>query len=418
MNRDCNSVEGIKEYLSDLKGLNQLIKDRRQAACGPDGQFVGGLKEFVILGRWTTNSSGSFGDTTYTDASHRPLDVADRIPPVVLQEDLFKLGLGIDMMSVNGLICCVPPTDVHCRECGRGWSVHDAHDAVVTTDTIPIDVSRYVGRTYRDLDADLRAKTDGFYFVSYELPVHGERFIDPAPISAGSDLARNRDGWVNLYVFRENQRGKQKASDLAELYSKAVESQTVPVEQWDPLDYVFQEGDRTYAYARWYTHQNCLSLKKTRESRAYYLKLFIEAGFPEPVMIETPNERCSCVKCGPWFIGRFPFGDIKIGWRKSVMNIDWSGVAGKPNFRCLFDGEGTTHDATYVHAQHDNAVKYLARLKQALDTDIRCGLSDCNQYASSFKAVGESVVSRCSDHRLYDANITFLEALTRIVHQT
>jgi hypothetical protein len=82
-------------------------------------------------------------------------------------------------------------------------------------------------------------------------------------------------------------------------------------------------------------------------------------------MDEIPNEYCRCDKCMPWSLLRTAVGDIRIGWRKQVISINWedTGVA-LPD---LFKEEDVTKNAFLVHAWSEaKAVRYLMKLRDAL----------------------------------------------------
>ena len=61
-----------------------------------------------------------------------------------------------------------------------------------------------------------------------------------------------------------------------------------------------------------------------------------------------------------------PYGDIKIGWRKRVISIDWSST--KRNLLHLFKDEDVTKEPYLVHAWGtDKAVDYLKRIHGAME---------------------------------------------------
>lgn len=112
-------------------------------------------------------------------------------------------------------------------------------------------------------------------------------------------------------------------------------------------------------------HKSCLQLKATYESILEFDKMFTDAGV-NGVLHPIPNGYGSGEWRGPWFrvVDGFLTG-LTIGWRKRVINIDWS----KCTFMVLssiFDdvkASGDTVGATYVHAwSRDQAIDYLKRL--------------------------------------------------------
>ena len=75
--------------------------------------------------------------------------------------------------------------------------------------------------------------------------------------------------------------------------------------------------------------------------------------FPSPIFVEEiPNGYCSdwCCRHLPWFIVTTKIGRIKIGWRKRVIQIDWSDTVVKRTGEELFPDEDTTKGGDYIHA--------------------------------------------------------------------
>jgi len=80
---------------------------------------------------------------------------------------------------------------------------------------------------------------------------------------------------------------------------------------------------------------------------------------------ELPNGYCSqpCCVLKPWLKVATHKGTIVIGWRKRVINIDWSesNIAGSAND--LFPAEDVTKDGKLIHAWgYEKAKEYLAKL--------------------------------------------------------
>lgn len=103
---------------------------------------------------------------------------------------------------------------------------------------------------------------------------------------------------------------------------------------------------------------------KTKEdyenTKARLLQLF---GNRSIFVEEIPNGYCPCPSCNqtsPWFIVTTTKGKIKIGWRKRVINIDWSDSLIKENGNTLFPGEDVTKWETGIHAWgYEKAKEYL-----------------------------------------------------------
>jgi hypothetical protein len=53
----------------------------------------------------------------------------------------------------------------------------------------------------------------------------------------------------------------------------------------------------------------------------------------------------------PWFVITTKIGRFKVGWRKRVIEIDWSQtIEPRPDGNILFKDENVTVGETYVHA--------------------------------------------------------------------
>ena len=85
--------------------------------------------------------------------------------------------------------------------------------------------------------------------------------------------------------------------------------------------------------------------------------------FPDPIFIEEiPNGYCSdwCCRHLPWFVVTTKVGRIKIGWRKSVISIDWSETRNTKTSDELFKDEEVTMGERYIHAYGiKNAERYV-----------------------------------------------------------
>lgn len=89
------------------------------------------------------------------------------------------------------------------------------------------------------------------------------------------------------------------------------------------------------------------------------------ACFNSPIYIKTiPNEyTTSKLNLYSWYSVTTPKGIIKIGWRKRVINIDWTESDIKSKSEDLFKEEDTTKYDKVVHAWgYDKAREYINKL--------------------------------------------------------
>jgi hypothetical protein len=78
------------------------------------------------------------------------------------------------------------------------------------------------------------------------------------------------------------------------------------------------------------------------------------AGFGSDAILveELPNGYCPDYCCAhlKWFLVTTKLGRIKIGWRKRVINIDWSDTKDTKTSEELFPSESTTKETRLIHA--------------------------------------------------------------------
>lgn len=82
---------------------------------------------------------------------------------------------------------------------------------------------------------------------------------------------------------------------------------------------------------------------------------------------EIPNGYCNgpCCIHLPWFLVTTSIGPIRIGWRKRVINIDWSETTQKKTADELFPDEDVTKDEHAIHAWgYDKAKEYLDKIHE------------------------------------------------------
>ncbi len=94
-------------------------------------------------------------------------------------------------------------------------------------------------------------------------------------------------------------------------------------------------------------------------------ELFKSAGFNTIHVKTIDNQYCkdACCYKYPWIIVATKKGSIKLGWRKRVMNLDWSESDIKAIGTELFKDENTTTGEHYIHCWgKDKAIEYLKKL--------------------------------------------------------
>ena len=106
-----------------------------------------------------------------------------------------------------------------------------------------------------------------------------------------------------------------------------------------------------------------LHLDPEELKNAALVKSKLLALFPKPIYVEEiPNGYCSqyCCRHKPWFKVTSVVGHFVIGWRKSVINIDWSETRGTKSAAELFQNEPVTKGKKHIHAwSYEAAERYI-----------------------------------------------------------
>jgi hypothetical protein len=328
-----NTVAGITHfYLRDLAGLNQLAADRRAAANRKEP-----LNEFCVLGRFLLDTSGHCSPITENAPADlyrvNPYDKDSHVPLVLNHEELWAFMRGEMLTSSMGW--GFPPEYATCPLCGARWTIENCHDIIVDQGHEYIDISDFAGLRLADIK---------------EIPSlvgKVKHFIDRD--SVGCPVGTKGEGIRN----------------------------TTSGQPWRYVekDHVVMLGDVAFVQTLIFKHDACYRRDLARRQREEMERAFAKAGYPKVNLITIPNEyhgggnngRKLPYYAAPWYMAQVGDGPIiKIGWRKSVISINWE-ATGKA-LPDLFAGEEVTKESYLVHAWgYDKAAEYLAKLLLALE---------------------------------------------------
>jgi hypothetical protein len=321
-----NTIGEIQDCLGSLEKLNKLTKSRKKSGYDDHER----LDWFMILGRWVLDECGNCGKVLGKSLKERFPAIPDIITREALSE--FLRANGSDEGYSHSFEHGIPPERVVCSVCGEKWTIENCHDTVELKSNIVMSLKEHVGTTLKALQELLNQKTDGIYWFCYDKPIRNDRYIDLTPLPDYKTLKVNEKGWV----------GKEKGIDE---------------------NYVIQEGDDVYVYVFKFAHYNCHRTAQAKAEKENFLDIFYKAGYKVQDIAAIPNEYCPCTVCAPWYLVKTAVGTFKIGWRKRVINIDWS----KTNLQhvmSLFTKEDVTKNNWCIHAWGtEKAIEYLATMK-------------------------------------------------------
>lgn len=335
-----DTKEGIAGCLASLSGMHALIDARVDAGYRRNER----LNQFVLFGRWALDSCGNIGRMIPGSISFVPKDRFPDIPDVMTHEEFRAFiakhapGEQMGITTVMSGPAIIAPWDVPCSVCGRKWSLADAYDIHIEPKDRTERLTDWVGKPFEEFKQSLRARKDAHHWVAGELEIRNDRFIDLSPHPSG------REGWVvneTGWVGRNGEIGP---------------------------DYVVQEGDEAAVHSRYFLHTACHASVMAARREWEFRLMFLLAGFDYFTLDAVSNRYGEAEYGGPWFEVSTSVGRILIGWRRRVINIDWSATG--QHLLYLFDDVDDTKDHTYIHAwRPEQVIDYLRRIREELSKE-------------------------------------------------
>lgn len=330
MTPNYDTKEGIASFLTDLEGIHRLKTLRREAGY-ERGERMG---EWVVLGRWRLSTNGNFDPLVGKYDSEIPANLGT-CPPVMTLDETYLFLRGKSLTSTSSW--AVPPVYATCKTCKKPWTLDDCYDFRTSQDSDEggTSLEEFVGQPLEGVKNIPALVNKEVHFVGHD-GVYNANLPAPVPEEEGK---YSRDG-TRLSL------NKKKWHYVAK-------------------DYVIQTGDHAMLQFVHFEHNGCYQSRVTQIDRDAILEAFTKAGYPKVNLITRKNEYCSCDQCTPWFSAQVNNETpLKLGWRKSVINLDWSETGKRLN---IFDGEPVTVGSHYIHAHgYEKLSEYLGKLLPAL----------------------------------------------------
>ena len=133
--------------------------------------------------------------------------------------------------------------------------------------------------------------------------------------------------------------------------------------------------------------------------------IFLLAGIEIKSFHQLPNGYCgdNCCRHRPWMLAETKYGLIKIGWRKRVINIDWTGAKDPVHGKDVLEkgDESVTNWETGVHAWgYSKAIDCLSKFAQISEriiynreADARLSTDEVAEYNTLSKRYSEEKVN-------------------------
>jgi hypothetical protein len=360
-----DDIDRILANLKDLDSFVMLMDERHKA--GYDRRES--LSEYCVLGRFVLDTCGNL---MKFNEPFIPIEKIPDLPAVISMSKLWEYIKDYDeKMEQNALTikeiqnnisakivgqttisyspCWLPKSKFLCPFCKSGWNIKNCHDIICKNDYEKLTPSQdfigkprsvFVNAAKRNSICDgivVDGKTYSFksFYLLADYSLQNKKYIDlkPDPAWEKDEIMRkqpsNEHGWVKCSLA-------------------------------DPME----EGDKLLFHTSQYFHKNCYKLKNEHEILEKFNEIFHKADFIIKSVLPVKNEYCECIECSPWYKFITQFGTIKIGWRKRVVNIDWSNL--KTILNPDFSKENVTQGDNYIHAwSYEKVLEYLNILREA-----------------------------------------------------
>lgn len=279
MDMNYNTVAGIQASLESLNTFTKLLDARRVAR-----EQNLPLRIFVVQGKWYLDQFAQIGYLTLQDQKFQPLSPdslflteMDEVMSIKSFEALRqKHQLNYSIM-LNGKGPLPKPTS-YCAHCGARWHIDNLDDYRIQSDTIPaVELMKHVG-----------------YHIA-------------------EDLIK--------YLVKESKEGRVDRDDKNDLAEQFLEERTG--HQWAIHS---DNGKVSYYTFTKYFHNKCHDEIIRQENFKAFKHAIEQAGFKVHGMIRTKNEYGSKDYRGDWLLVDMEYGLLRVGWRKRVINIDYSGI--------------------------------------------------------------------------------------------
>jgi len=332
--------------LLDLESFHDLLSARRHAGYKLNQR----LNEFYVFGgRWWLDTCGNI-----LRAVEDPLPKRLRaLIPIATKDEFFefqKLAIARQLVTSDsisfGIDGRIPLPNVSCAHCLKQWDIQSAYDTVMQHSTDVYPLTAFVGKTLRDVKRAYAEKRDAHYQMQSDILIRNDKYIDLSP-----KYPEPKAEWEKSVVV--NERGWRSEGDGI------------------TDDHIVEVGDDGF-FNRWqYFHIACRKAAVTAETKEQFEEILHFARYPKLELVEIQNEYGSESYRGPWFTFSYKGETIRIGWRKRVIEIDWSRVSSKQlrsRIAEIFANVETTHTDTLVHAYEPKvASKFLADIRECLD---------------------------------------------------
>lgn len=310
-----NEKATIELSLTSLKNFNELINERYKAGYERRER----LNEFVIMGVFYLDNCGNCGKIIHSEKNR----------PLVQTTNEAAFYLENRSRTVSGSV--VPPHDAECPCCNQGWTLKNCYDSFCQSNVKYFNLNDFIGKNILEVIKYFHSLKKIPHYMNLNQSIRNDRLIDLTLDKY--NLPKNKRGWMDNI----------------------------------PNNYIIQAGDEGFVHTFTYLHLNCQEKYISNQWITNYKEILNNAGQENIEFEETENEYCGSRQCcGPWIKIHHRLGTITMGWRKRVIDIDWTNTG--VNFLDLFPDEHVTKSQYNIHAwSSEKASEYLKKIFERLN---------------------------------------------------
>lgn len=309
-------------HIFDLEKFNDLIKIRSKVRNSDNDTR---LNEFIINKYFFLDQFGQVSTIgKLQDSDYNTLDLNSlSIPPIVTIEE-FRTYLPKGASYSYSMGASIPNSNSECACCHKKWSMNDIHLITRKHTSDVINLNKYLGMPLKEVENLFSLRTDSEYYMQNDILIRNDKWIDKSKIEITSTISstKNEFGW---------------SSNISDKHSKN--------HLIDRKIYVIQEGDFGYFNINTYYHPECLQLKVNSESRMEFIDSVGRSSIRMESYTEIPNKYGSESYNGQWMKIETTYGEITVGWRKRVIQLDYSSITTDN----VFKHYDTTNENGMVH---------------------------------------------------------------------
>ncbi len=320
---------GLTPRTTTLAGLNEIAVARRDAFNRKEK-----LRDWCLLGRWVLDTCANF--SLITDGI--PAAAYKRVPAVLPMGEVYERYVRHTTSTYGSFL---PLDGARCGSpaCQTLFSIVDAHDAHAVTKEEHLTADGYLGnRSILTISEIFRSAVKAEGHLRFVYGVSNPMWIDMTKTKFG--------GFENERGFRE-------------CWSPDSDRKPSPL-MFDRRD-VVPSGSTLHTSVFTWFHNGCARRIRDDAQREAFVIALREVGincYAKCTMKPIPNGYWNEPDAEPWYAVETPGGVLKIGWRKRVISIDWTGMklAREPDF----SSEDVTKWETGIHAWgYEKLTEYL-----------------------------------------------------------